>query len=68
MRTKKQIDLEIKTLLAVANSDATHVGQVARCQAEALNWVLVKMNLEPHFYTVAIAHHIKAKIVGPVRP
>ncbi len=68
MRTKKQITAEIKQLLAVANSDKTHLGQTARCQADTLRWVTGDMNLEPHFYTVANAHHIKHKIVGSVRP
>jgi len=68
MRTKKQIDLEIKALLVTANTDKTHVGQVARCQADTLRWVVNQMNIEPHNYTVINAHHIKAKVVGPIRP
>lgn len=68
MRTKLTIEREVKKLLAIANSDKTEVGRVARCQAEALRWTLGQMTDAPSEYTTVHAHHIKAVILGPVRP
>ncbi len=68
MRTKLTIEREMKKLLAVANTDKTEVGRVARCQAESLRWVLGTMPDAPSQYTTVHAHHIKAQILGPVRP